>query len=122
LNTSILSDKSQSTPLLHQTPRTKHLLELEDQIKSDKFSKARVSHVSVQRSVISPNRNLKLKSTTLQQFYNNDSEIGTLKLYDHDVSYLQDAKNRLQAAHHGHKEHNRMFVDILVNNSNEESE
>lgn len=45
-----------------------------------------------------------------------------MKLYDHDVSYLQDAKNRLMAAQHGHKEHNKMFVDILVNNSHEESE
>lgn len=73
-----MSDKSQSTPLLHQTPRTKHLLELEDQIKNDKFSKARVCHVSAQKSVISPNRNI--KRNTNMNFFNGDKEMGTLKL------------------------------------------
>jgi len=85
-NMSLLTEKSQSTPNFQQTPKTKHLIELEDQIKNDKFSKSRVSHVSSQKSVISPNRIMKRNTTTNHFFKHGEVEIGNLKLYDHDVS------------------------------------
>lgn len=63
---------------------------------------------------------MKKNTTTNHFFKNNELEIGNLKLYDHDVSYLQDAKNK-QAGQNKLNKH-KMFVDILVYNNEDEND
>lgn len=63
---------------------------------------------------------MKRNTTTNHFFKHGEVEIGNLKLYDHDVSYLQDTKNK--QAGYINKNKQKMFVDILVYKNEEETD